>query len=113
MAIRVGINGFGRIGRKIVRLAALNPVFEIAGINDLGDIQTLAHLLKYDSVHGRLEESVSVEGKTLVVGRQRISCFAEKDPTKIPWTEAKTAIVHECTGVFTEREKAAQHLAQS
>lgn len=113
MAIRIGINGFGRIGRKIVRLAASHPGFEIAGINDLGDIQTLAHLLKHDSVHGKIQEPVSIEGKTLVVGNQRIPCFAEKDPTKIPWAEAKTAIVHECTGVFTDREKAGLHLAQS
>lgn len=108
--IQVGINGFGRIGRKVVRLALQNDNVEITGINDLGSIDTLAHLLKYDSVHGTIKEEVRVEGTTLVVGRHKIKCSAEKDPTKIQWGAWGAQIVHECTGVFTDKEKAALHL---
>lgn len=107
--IQIGINGFGRIGRKIARLASANDSFEIVGINDLGSIETLAHLLKYDSVHGTLPVDVHTEGNTLVVGRSKIKCFAEKDPTKIQWGTLGASIVHECTGIFTDKEKASAH----
>lgn len=106
--LKIGINGFGRIGRKIVRLALDNDNIEISGINDLGDIHTLAHLLKYDSTHGNLREDVRVEGTSILVGRHRIPCFSEKDPAKISWTG--TQIVHECTGVFVDKEGASKHL---
>ena len=108
--IKIGINGFGRIGRKVVRLAAANDNFEIVGINDLGSIETLAHLLKYDSVHHTFDQDVRVEGNTLIVGKNKIKCSAEKDPTKIAWGAMGASIVHECTGIFTDREKAIAHI---
>lgn len=112
--VRIGINGFGRIGRKIARLA-LEPGpfqdrFEIVGINDLSPPETTAHLLKYDSVHGRLADDVRLEGSTLWVGKRKIQLSAEKDPTALKWESLGATFVHECTGVFTDREKAALHL---
>ena len=108
--IRVGINGFGRIGRKIARLALQRENVEIVGINDLSKPEQMAHLFKYDSVHGTLKEDVRLEGNTLWVGSKRIRLTAEKDPTLLPWGDLGAKIVHECTGVFTDREKAALHL---
>lgn len=108
--IHVGINGFGRIGRKTTRLALKNDNLRILAINDLGNPQTLAHLLKYDSVHGELAEEVRVEGDTLVVGKHRIKCLAEKDPSKLPWASLGCTIIHESTGLFTDHEGAAKHL---
>lgn len=107
---KIGINGFGRIGRKIVRLALERGNFEIAGINDLSKPEQVVHLLKYDSVHGTLKEKVRLEGGTLMVGRLRIKLSAEKDPTLLPWGKIGADFVHECTGVFTDQEKAALHL---
>ena len=110
----IGINGFGRIGRKVVRLAVSQAEsqhgLQIGGINDLGDIHTMAHLLKYDSVHGALDLPVHVEGQTLVVGRHKIEVSAQKDPSQIPWGKQGVWAVHECTGQFTDKEKASLHL---
>lgn len=108
--IRVGINGFGRIGRKIARLALDNDQIEIVGINDLSPPETMVHLLKYDSVHGTLKQDVRLEGSTLIMGNQRIALSAQKDPTQLPWGSLGAQFVHECTGVFTDRAKAAMHL---
>ena len=108
--IRVGINGFGRIGRKVARLAFANPAIEIIGINDLTSPEQIANLLKYDSVHGIYPEDIRVEGNILKVGNRSIKIYAEKDPTKLPWGDLKTDFVHECTGIFTDREKAELHL---
>jgi glyceraldehyde 3-phosphate dehydrogenase len=108
--IKIGINGFGRIGRKVARLALANDNVEIVGINDLSKPEQMAHLLKYDSVHGTLAEDVQIDGNTLVVGRKRIHLSSEKDPTQLPWAKLGASFVHECTGVFTDREKAALHL---
>jgi len=109
--IKIAINGFGRIGRKVARLALTrSSEFEIVAINDLSKPEQVAHLFKYDSVHGRLPADVRVEGSTLVVGSHRIQLFAEKDPSILPWGKLGVDFVHECTGVFTDREKAALHL---
>lgn len=108
--IKVGINGFGRIGRKIARLAFANDNVEIVGINDLSKPEQMAHLLKYDSVHGLWAEEIRVEGNHLIVGKRKIQLTSEKDPTQLPWGKEGAQIVHECTGVFTDREKAALHL---
>jgi glyceraldehyde 3-phosphate dehydrogenase len=108
--IKIGINGFGRIGRKIARLALEKDHVEIVGINDLSKPEQMVHLLKYDSVHGPLKEDVRLEGNTLRVGRKTIQLSAEKDPTALPWNQLGASFVHECTGVFTDREKAALHL---
>jgi glyceraldehyde 3-phosphate dehydrogenase len=111
--VRIGINGFGRIGRKILRLALAHPQaekLEIVGINDLSTPEQIAHLFKYDSVHGTWPEEVRVEGSALRIGARSVRLFAEKDPAKLPWGDLKTDLIHECTGIFTDREKAALHL---
>ncbi len=109
MAIRVGINGFGRIGRNVLRACLDRKGIEWVAVNDITNAQTLAHLLKYDSVHGRLD-GVRVEGDGLAVGDRRLRVLAERDPAKLPWKELKVDIVLECSGLFTERGKAAKHL---
>jgi glyceraldehyde 3-phosphate dehydrogenase len=110
--IKIGINGFGRIGRKVARLALTHPELgvEIVGINDLSNPEMMAHLLKYDSVHGTLKEDVRLEGDTLHVGHNKIKLSAQKDPAALPWGQLGASFVHECTGAFTDREKAALHL---
>ncbi len=108
--IKIGINGFGRIGRKVARLALQQDGIEIVGINDLSSPEMTAHLLKYDSVHGTLKEEVRLEGNTLHVGRMKIRLTAEKDPTALGWDKIGASLVHECTGKFTDKEKAALHL---
>ena len=113
MAIRVAINGFGRIGRNVLRAIAESgrKDIEVVGINDLGPVETNAHLLRFDSVHGRFPGTVTVEGDTISVGNGKIKVSAERDPTKLPWKELGVDIAMECTGIFTARDKAAAHLA--
>ncbi len=108
--IKVGINGFGRIGRKIARLALTNDNIEIVGVNDLTSPEQIAHLFKYDSVHGKVNADIRIEGNYLMVGRQKILLTAEKDPTQLPWSKVGAQIIHECTGIFTDKEKAELHL---
>jgi glyceraldehyde 3-phosphate dehydrogenase len=108
--IKIGINGFGRIGRKVARLALAHDNIEIVGINDLSAPATMAHLFKYDSVHGTLHEDVILEGSTMIVGKKRIKLSAEKDPSVLPWTALGADFVHECTGIFTDKDKASLHL---
>ena len=114
MTIKLAINGFGRIGRNILRAvyeSNLSKEFQIVAINDLTDLATNAHLLKYDSIHGRFHGTVSTEGKDyLVVNGDKIRVCAERDPAKLPWGELKVDVVLECTGLFTERDKASVHL---
>ncbi|WP_240371112.1 type I glyceraldehyde-3-phosphate dehydrogenase [Anoxybacteroides rupiense] len=110
MAVKVGINGFGRIGRNVFRAALKNPNIEVVAVNDLTDAKTLAHLLKYDSVHGTLDAEVSVNGNNLVVNGKEIVVKAERDPAQLGWDELGVDIVVESTGRFTKREDAAKHL---
>ena len=111
MATRVALNGFGRIGRNVLRAALNDDDIQFVHINDLTDDCTLAHLLTYDSVHGRFPGEVqAVEGGLQINGR-RISTSAERDPSKLPWAELEVDIVMECTGVFRDREGAGKHLA--
>jgi glyceraldehyde 3-phosphate dehydrogenase len=110
MAVKVGINGFGRIGRNAFRAMQTRDI-EIVGVNDLVDAKTLAHLLKYDSVHGRFNGDVAADGNALVVNGKKIPVFAERDPAKIPWKSVGAKIVVESTGLFTAKEKAAAHIA--
>lgn len=107
---KVAINGFGRIGRKITRLALDRKDIQIVAINDLSIKEQIAHLLKYDSVHGVLKKDVRLEGNRLILDQYEIKLFSEKDPVKLPWKEHQIDIVHECTGVFTERSQAQFHL---
>jgi glyceraldehyde 3-phosphate dehydrogenase len=110
MAVKVGINGFGRIGRNVFRAALNNPNVEIVAVNDLTDANMLAHLLKYDSVHGKIDAEVSVDGNNLIVDGKTIQVSAERDPAKLTWGAQGVDIVVESTGFFTNREGAAKHL---
>lgn len=107
---KIGINGFGRIGREVFRVAFTNPEVEVVAVNDLTDAATLAHLLKYDSVHGTFPHEVSVDGDNIVVDGKKIKVIAQTDPAKLPWGELEVEIVVESTGRFTEGEKAKAHL---
>ncbi len=111
MAIRVGINGFGRIGRNFFRASLCDPHIQVVGINDLTDANTLSHLLAFDSVHGRFQGTVKAEDDHLLVNNQRIKVFAKRDPKALPWKELEVDVVIEATGRFTDREGAAQHLS--
>ena len=108
--MRVAINGFGRIGRLVFRAAEADPKIEIVAVNDITDAATLAHLLKYDSVHGLFGAKVEAEDGALVVGGRRVRALAEKDPKSLPWREMEVDVVVESTGLFTSRDKAALHL---
>lgn len=110
MATKIGINGFGRIGRAVFRASLENDNVEIVSINDLTDANMLAHLLKYDTVHGNLKQSVTVNGDNLVVDGKEIRITAEKDPAQIPWGQAGVEIVVEATGRFADGESAGKHL---
>ena len=110
MAVKVGINGFGRIGRNIVRASMHRGDIEFVAVNDLTDTKTLAHLLKYDSVLGTLHEEVKVEGDIIFVGGKKIKVFATKDPAELDWTSVGAQIVVESTGRFTDAKDAAKHL---
>jgi len=110
MSVKVGINGFGRIGRNVFRAALGNSNVEIVAINDLTDANMLAHLLKYDTVHGTLQEDVTVDGEYLVVGGHKVKVLAERDPAQLGWGDLGVDVVVESTGRFTKREDAAKHL---
>lgn len=113
MAVRVAINGFGRIGRLVLRsiLETGRKDIEVVSLNDLGPVETNAHLLRYDSVHGRLPFDVKVAGDTMDAGRGPIKVTAIKDPKELPWRELGVDIAMECTGIFTSKDKASMHLA--
>ena len=110
MTIKVGINGFGRIGRNVFRVAVSNPQFEIVAVNDLTDAKTLAHLLKYDSVHGTMNAEVKAVDGGIQVNGKLVKVLAEKDPASLPWKDMGVDIVVESTGRFTEKDKAMAHI---
>jgi glyceraldehyde 3-phosphate dehydrogenase len=112
MTVRVAINGFGRIGRNVLRAIAESgrTDIEVVGINDLGPVETNAHLLRYDSVHGRFPGEVTVKGDTISVGNGAIKVTAIKDPSTLPWKDLGVDIALECTGIFTAKDKASAHL---
>lgn len=110
MTVKVGINGFGRIGRNVFRQALKNNDVEVVAVNDLTDADMLAHLLKYDSVHGQLEQEVSVNGSNIVVGGKEIKVLTERDPANLGWGDLGVEIVIESTGRFTAREDAKKHI---
>ncbi|NSW84074.1 MULTISPECIES: type I glyceraldehyde-3-phosphate dehydrogenase [Syntrophothermus] len=109
MAVKVGVNGFGRIGRLFTRVALTRQDIEVVAVNDLGDAKSSAHLFKYDSVHGIYPEKVGVEGSDLVIGDIRIKYLQESDPGKIPWADLGVEVVVEGTGRFTDKAKASAH----
>ena len=112
MAVRVGINGFGRIGRLVLRAAMekrRNDV-DFVAINDLGDVKTNAHLLKYDSVHGTFPGEIKSDDKSITVNGKKVAVLAERDPTKLPWKDLGVDVVFECTGIFSDKDKAMVHL---
>lgn len=114
MAIKVGINGYGRIGRNILRAlyeAQRNGEIQIVAINDLGDAETNAHLTQYDTAHGKFPGTVAVDGGDLIINGDRIKVFAERDPAKLPWGAHGVDVVLECTGIFNSKAKAGAHLA--
>ncbi|HEY8506486.1 MAG TPA: glyceraldehyde 3-phosphate dehydrogenase NAD-binding domain-containing protein, partial [Gemmataceae bacterium] len=105
MAVKVGINGFGRIGRMVARAMFQRPgEFDLVAVNDLSDPKALAHLLKYDSTHGKLDQDVRAEGDGIAVGGERFKVLAERSPAKLPWKDLGVDVVVESTGLFTTRE---------
>ena len=111
MALRVAINGFGRIGRMVLRLASKSKDIQVVAINDLTSADTLAHLLKYDSVHGIFPGKVSVSGNVLTVNGKKITIYSSKSPADLPWKKEKIDVVLESTGLFTDRANAEAHIA--
>ena len=111
MSTKIGINGFGRIGRIAFRIAAKRNDIEVVAINDLLDVDHLAYLLKYDSVHGKFDGSVEVEAGNLVVNGKKIRVSSEKNPEDLKWNDAGVEIVMECTGIFTHKEAAKKHIS--
>ena len=111
MAVKVGINGFGRIGRNIMRAAMGNRDLDFVAVNDLTDAKTLAHLLKYDSVLGNLDADVRVSGDGIKVGDDEFKVLSSKDPAQLPWKDLGVDVVFESTGIFANRDGAAKHLA--
>lgn len=114
MTIKIAINGYGRIGRNIVRAlyeTGRTSEFQIVAINDLGDSSTNAHLTQYDSVHGKFPFEVTVDGDYIIIHGDRIRVFSERDPSKLPWGDLGIDVVHECTGLFTSKAKASAHLS--
>ena len=112
MAVRVAINGFGRIGRNVVRaiFESGRKDIDVVAVNDLGPVETNAHLLRYDSVHGRFPHEVKVVGDSIGIGTEKFKVTAVKDPSQLPWKELGVDIVLECTGIFTSKDKASAHL---
>ena len=111
MAMKVGINGFGRIGRNIMRAAMGNADFDFVAVNDLTNAKTLAHLLKYDSILGNLKADISATGDRISVGKDEFQVLSVKDPAQLPWKDLGVDVVFESTGIFTDRDAAAKHIA--
>ena len=114
MAIKIGINGYGRIGRNIVRAIheyGRTSEFDVVALNDLGDANTNAHLTRFDTAHGKFDGTVEVDGGDIIVNGDRIKVFAERDPAKLPWADLGVDVVFECTGLFRTKEAAGQHIA--
>src|SRR3989344_5281960 len=107
--IRVGINGFGRIGRAFLKVAWDRPELEVVVANDLGDVETMAYLLKYDTVYKKWKHDIEVSGHDIVIDGRKIKIISEKDPSKLPWKDMDIDVVVESTGLFTSYEKASVH----
>ncbi len=110
MGVKIAINGFGRIGRLVARIASGRKDIELVAVNDLGDLKTGAHLFKYDSIHGEFKGDLSIDGDSLIINGQRVKYLSQKDPEQLPWKEMGVQVVVEGTGVFRSRDKAGKHL---
>lgn len=110
MAVNVAINGFGRIGRLVYRIMDEDPSFNVVAINDLTDSKQLAYLLKYDTTHRKYDKDIKADDKNIIINDKKVKVYAEKDPNNLPWEEEKIDIVFECTGFFTDKEKAYAHI---
>ncbi|MFH1768859.1 MAG: glyceraldehyde 3-phosphate dehydrogenase NAD-binding domain-containing protein, partial [Candidatus Omnitrophota bacterium] len=110
MAVKIAINGFGRIGRHVFKLAFDKKDIEVVAVNDLTDAKTLAHLLKYDSIYGRYSKSVKAESDGIIVDGKKIAVLSEKDPKNLPWKEMAVDVVIESTGVFRKKEQVMWHV---
>ncbi len=110
MSVKVAINGFGRIGRRVLREVLGTDDVQVVAVNDLTKPEVTAHLFKYDSVHRTVKEDVKLDGQYLIAGKQKVKLFAEKDPSTLPWKDLGVDIVFECTGIFTEKDKASAHI---
>ncbi|MEN6326218.1 MAG: type I glyceraldehyde-3-phosphate dehydrogenase [Syntrophomonas sp.] len=110
MSVKIAINGFGRIGRLVARVASGREDIELVAVNDLGDLKTSAHLFKYDSIHGEFKGDFSIDGDSLIINGQRVKYLSQKDPEQLPWKEMGVQVVVEGTGVFRSRDKAGKHL---
>lgn len=110
MALNIAINGFGRIGRAVARIAAKDPNINLVAFNDLTSIDQLAYLFRYDTVHGRFDGEVQVTENGLIIDGDEVKVFAERDPAKLPWGELGVDYVLECTGIFRKRDDAAKHI---
>jgi len=110
MSVRIGINGFGRIGRSMLRASLKNNEVEIVAINDLAPIETMAHLIKYDSVHGVLDADIKADKDSIIINNKKIKYTSFKDPSQLPWKELEIDVAAECTGLFKDRENASKHL---
>ncbi len=110
MSVKIGINGFGRIGRLVFRGAMASSI-EVVGINDITDATTLAHLLKYESVHGKYKGEIGVDGNTIIADGKRVPITAERDPADLPWKDLGADIVVESTGLFRDKESAGKHIS--
>ena len=108
--VRIAINGFGRIGRVVARILQHHPSLELVAVNDLADINTLAHLLKYDSIHGKFDGTISVEDNSLIINNKKVHITSERNPENLPWSKLAIDVVIECTGIFRTTELASQHI---
>ena len=113
MPVKIGINGFGRIGRHVLRIGLLRPDLEFVAINDITDAKTLAHLFKYDSVFGPFKGEIEVDRNDIIINGKALKVYSERDPKQIPWGEVGAEIVAESTGIFRTREQVSAHLGET
>lgn len=110
MAVRLGINGMGRIGRRVFRIALFDEDLELVGVNDMTEREIIVHLIKYDSIYGTFRQRIELQGTDIIIGPKKVKCFSEKDPERLPWKDLGTDVVLESTGKFRDKDGAGKHL---